>query len=284
MMKKITFLLIAILSVSVIQAQDVLSHSTDQTIANGLVACSNADSGFTTENSYWRTYTPADFSYTGMFDIQGVNFALSFTDTGATDPTMIILVKAYTTSGFPGGGLTLVASKTVTVTVADDLTLIEVLFDEAVPVSVDTEIALEVNMESGETAVVDFRIAGNDLGEDAPSYISTPDCGGINPPVTYASIGFPDSHMIIDLKGGVSTASIADNIIAGFEMFPNPVIDILTLKADATIEAVSIYNMIGQEVISTSNTTIDMSHLPTGSYIVKVQAGDQVGSYNFIKQ
>jgi len=129
MIKKITLLLMTILSAYTMQAQDILSHSTDQTIANGLVACANSTDGFTTENSYWRSYTPADFSYTGMFDIQGVNFALSFTDTGGTDPSMIVLVKAYTSSSaFPGGGLTLVASKAVPVTVADNLSLIEVLF------------------------------------------------------------------------------------------------------------------------------------------------------------
>jgi hypothetical protein len=81
---------------------------------------------------------------------------------------------------------------------------------------------------------------------------------------------------------------IAQNIVDGFTMYPNPVLDILHLSADNTINTIVIYNMLGQEVLETSsnsnNTQIDLSTLPSGSYIVKIQAGEQVGSYNLIKQ
>jgi hypothetical protein len=81
---------------------------------------------------------------------------------------------------------------------------------------------------------------------------------------------------------------IAESIIPGFSMYPNPVENILNLTADNTIENVSIYNMLGQEVLqsipSATQVELDMSSLATGSYIVKVQAGEQIGSYNLIKQ
>lgn len=81
-----------------------------------------------------------------------------------------------------------------------------------------------------------------------------------------------------------SSIGVNDNEIANFSLYPNPVSDVLNLKADVNIDTVSIFNMLGQEVINTTKTAIDMSNLPAGSYIVKVKAGQQFGSYNLVKQ
>jgi len=81
---------------------------------------------------------------------------------------------------------------------------------------------------------------------------------------------------------------IADTLIDGFNMYPNPVKDVLNLTAQNKIDFVSIYNLVGQEVLTvlpnTTETQVDMSNLPVGAYIVKVQAGSQLGSYNLIKE
>lgn len=88
-------------------------------------------------------------------------------------------------------------------------------------------------------------------------------------------------------SGQCQGIGIAESIIDGFGMYPNPVEDILFIEAADNISAVSIYNLLGQEVMrnssSTSEVQIDMSALQTGAYIVKVQAGNQVGSYSLIK-
>ena len=85
-----------------------------------------------------------------------------------------------------------------------------------------------------------------------------------------------------------SPLSIANQTINGFKMFPNPVLNTLYLNAQNQIDAVSVYNMLGQEVLrnspSATQVQLDMAALPTGAYIVKVQAGEQLGSYNLIKQ
>ncbi len=85
-----------------------------------------------------------------------------------------------------------------------------------------------------------------------------------------------------------SGVGIAEATIDGFAMYPNPVENILNLTAQNTIDTVSIYNLLGQEVLqvtpSATQTQVDMSNLPTGAYIVKVQAGEQVGAYNLIKE
>ncbi len=81
-----------------------------------------------------------------------------------------------------------------------------------------------------------------------------------------------------------ATSSVADNIIKGFEMYPSLVEDILNLKATNDIINVSIYNLLGQEVLNTSESTINMSGLPSGTYIVKVNTTSEEGSYKVIKK
>ena len=92
----------------------------------------------------------------------------------------------------------------------------------------------------------------------------------------------------ICLREWVSGAGIADAVIDGFSMYPNPVKDILNLSTANTIDVLNVYNMLGQEVLqsvpSTNQVELDMSSLPSGAYIIKVQAGEQIGSYNLIKE
>jgi hypothetical protein len=71
-------------------------------------------------------------------------------------------------------------------------------------------------------------------------------------------------------------------------VYPNPVKDILHLSFEKEIATVSIYNILGQGVIERAiNTTdgqIDMSQLPTGTYIVKVVANDKVKTLKVLKE
>ena len=75
---------------------------------------------------------------------------------------------------------------------------------------------------------------------------------------------------------------------ANFVHYPNPVKDVLNLSYKANIGAVSVFNLLGQQVINKSvNATtsqIDMSHLPNGAYMVKVTADDQVKTIKVVKQ
>ncbi len=82
--------------------------------------------------------------------------------------------------------------------------------------------------------------------------------------------------------------SIANANIESFSMYPNPAKDILTLKAQNNIDAVHVYTMLGQEVLRASTrgaqVQLNTSNLPSGTYIIKVKAGEQVGSYKLIKE
>ena len=60
---------------------------------------------------------------------------------------------------------------------------------------------------------------------------------------------------------------------SNLKVYPNPATSNLTIEANSTIERVSIYNVLGQEVLSkspkASNTILDISNLQKGTYIVR---------------
>lgn len=90
----------------------------------------------------------------------------------------------------------------------------------------------------------------------------------------------------MDITGDGTLGTPVTNI-DGFKLYPNPTNNILNISALHTIDSIVIYSMLGQNVMSQSTDNnqvqLDLSGLPTGSYIVRVQAGNQVGSYNLIK-
>lgn len=76
--------------------------------------------------------------------------------------------------------------------------------------------------------------------------------------------------------------------LAALVVYPNPVKDILNVSFDNEISTVAIYNLLGQGVIqkaiNTTNGQIDISHLTTGTYIVKVTANNKVKTIKVIKE
>ena len=79
-----------------------------------------------------------------------------------------------------------------------------------------------------------------------------------------------------------------NNKIQQLEMYPNPATNILHLKAGQKMEIIQVYNMLGQAILNKSpnsyKSDLNIENLQSGSYILKIQSGDQVGSYHFIKK
>jgi hypothetical protein len=75
---------------------------------------------------------------------------------------------------------------------------------------------------------------------------------------------------------------------ATLSYFPNPVKDKLTLKAQQNIQNVSVFNMLGQEVMRTEMNVqrgdLDMSSLQAGPYFVKVNINGNVETLRIIKK
>lgn len=75
---------------------------------------------------------------------------------------------------------------------------------------------------------------------------------------------------------------------SSFAAYPNPVKDVLTIDYKTNISTVSVFNLLGQQVIekavNANHSQIDMAHLPSGTYMVKVTADNQVKTIKVIKQ
>lgn len=71
-------------------------------------------------------------------------------------------------------------------------------------------------------------------------------------------------------------------------VFPNPVSDVLNISGLKEISEVSIYNLLGQEVIRKDKfdgqNQINVSSLSPGTYLVKVNADAKTETYKIVKQ
>ena len=84
-------------------------------------------------------------------------------------------------------------------------------------------------------------------------------------------------------------ASLANDSFdnANFTFYPNPVNDVLNLSYSQNINKVQVINILGQEVktitMDANQAQVDMSNLPSGTYLVKVTSDNQVKTVKVIK-
>ena len=90
-----------------------------------------------------------------------------------------------------------------------------------------------------------------------------------------------------DLKFGEKPASAFITAKLGLKYFPNPVNDVLTIVSDFTMDQVTVFNQLGQIVLThsanVSNTSLDMTSLPTGIYMVRVEADNKAETFKITK-
>jgi len=71
-------------------------------------------------------------------------------------------------------------------------------------------------------------------------------------------------------------------------LYPNPAHDVLNLKAPQTIEKVTVYNMLGQQVLeivpNADVAALSVAQLQSGMYVVNTVSGGAVTSQKFVKQ
>jgi Secretion system C-terminal sorting domain len=76
--------------------------------------------------------------------------------------------------------------------------------------------------------------------------------------------------------------------VSTVKLYPNPASNVLNIESVSTIEKVSLFNLLGQEVLSqTPNSelvTLDVASLQVGVYVVKTTIGGTVSSTRFIKE
>ncbi|MGJ8592369.1 MAG: T9SS type A sorting domain-containing protein [Aquaticitalea sp.] len=96
----------------------------------------------------------------------------------------------------------------------------------------------------------------------------------------------PETGWIADVTCAV--LSIDDVVSAGFNYYPNPTSNILYAKAQQPIETVSLFNMLGQEVLTLRpnalNMTLNMSELSNGTYVMKSTINGNTFTHKVIKK
>lgn len=82
---------------------------------------------------------------------------------------------------------------------------------------------------------------------------------------------------------------VTDNELAAFSVYPNPTSDVLNIKASQDIDNVTVFNLLGQNVASftkneITNSSIDLSELSKGLYLVKITSGDKTQTLRVTKE
>jgi hypothetical protein len=89
---------------------------------------------------------------------------------------------------------------------------------------------------------------------------------------------------ITDAGLDCSTLSVEDENLFAISIYPNPTNDKLFIQGLSDATEVSIYNILGKEVISTKNTSnINVKALPKGVYIIRISDGVGQTNRRFIK-
>ena len=75
---------------------------------------------------------------------------------------------------------------------------------------------------------------------------------------------------------------------SSFSFYPNPVTEMLNLKYSKDISEVKLINILGQELLAKTTfgteVQVDMSNLPSGTYIVKIKSDDLEKTIKVVKK
>lgn len=75
---------------------------------------------------------------------------------------------------------------------------------------------------------------------------------------------------------------------ANLEAFPNPTTDFVTVKTDASIETIILFDILGKKIVTIegigNEMQLDLSNFQRGAYIAKVQSGGQITTLKLIKK
>ncbi len=166
-------------------------------------------------HSYWRAYDLAPLNLPAPLVISSVQFGIqdAIGSTGGSQPAT---VNVYTSAGaFPGGVLTLRATQTVSVPDQSGTLFTVNLTTPTPPLPVDSIVVIELSHELHPSSDLRPLMGANGGGESAPGYISVPVCG-IPTPVTLASVGFGDVHIVLNAIGTTGPVTLEENLASAY--------------------------------------------------------------------
>jgi hypothetical protein len=183
-----------------------ITESAAQTIVGGnSFACADPFSGFTYETHYARAYDLTALGIAGAFAVCEVEVAVEAAI--AVDGTQPLTVALYwAASGtFPGGALTPIGTATVAIPDLDGSFVTVPVTGTAPP---GTDLVVDVASSDGNATLSAFYIGSNSAGQTGPGYLTAPDCG-VATPTDLTALGFPDMHVVINVRGNEFVTAVA---------------------------------------------------------------------------
>ena len=76
----------------------------------------------------------------------------------------------------------------------------------------------------------------------------------------------------ISKKSRADVSGIDNKItVDALNVYPNPASDILKIQSDTSVQRWTLYSLSGSCIATGSETTIDTSNIPSGTYLLKIQ-------------
>jgi len=142
-------------------------------------------------------------------------------------------------------------------------------------------------VSSGTRTIVATR--ANDTG-NSNDYTFSASAGSLT--VIWA-VGSSTTYAYHSIRGATALSvslGISENNLLSFEMYPNPVSDLLNIQLPTSTEKaeVSVFDYTGRLVssktISSNDTAIDVQKISKGIYMIRVAANNKIGVQRFIKK
>lgn len=107
--------------------------------------------------------------------------------------------------------------------------------------------------------------------------------------ITYSAWGVSEGETIMFTTGTEEPLSFTEHPFDTFNMAPNPASNFVTINEGNKLDLITIYNKVGQEVKQVRNSelfnnNIDISSLPKGLYLFKLDFRNQSKTYKLIKE
>jgi hypothetical protein len=170
-----------------------ITHSASQEIWDGnSVSCNN---GFGhTDNSYYRTFTLADFGIADPFNISAVEVGIELAfGAGGDQP---VSLNIYNTTNLNALGAPL-ASAGYSITDGQSASIVSLPINALIDTGGFT---VEFFTPDGQVEGNLLWVGSNGLGQTGPSYIRADLCGIVSP-TDLAAIGFGNMHIVMNVVG-----------------------------------------------------------------------------------
>ncbi len=104
------------------------------------------------------------------------------------------------------------------------------------------------------------------------------------PENTLLGLRFGNIRPITPQNANVAFLSTETFTASNFSIYPNPATSTISISSNENYETVSVYNMMGAEVISTTGDSVNVENLASGLYILKLSNNSQSVTKRFIKK